>query len=229
MNRILWTILALSLATGLSFGASLPTGTITGDYVEARTADVFTGPCFANSEVGLTGELAVFGWKVTKGSWSGVSLDGLGVVGVVRASSTLGDVYHEFYPVKSVLIVDSRATAEQRLALQQFAKHMGGDLLNDVARVDYQPIDLTFADGDVHTMKASLTAGAIARIQTRAMNEGDHLCGNELPWYRPLSKLSHSMPAYALAHDFRGHGLGATWSSPDKRSAFIGSFQEASE
>jgi hypothetical protein len=98
-----------------------------------------------------------------------------------------------------------------------------------VVRVDYQPIDLTFANDDVHTMNASLTAGALARIQTRAMNEGDHLCGNELAWYRPLSKLNHSMPAYALANNFRGQGLGVTWSSPDKRSAFIGSFQEPSE
>src|SRR4026207_240035 len=124
MKSVLWTILVLSLATSLSFGAGIPSGSIYGDYVEARTADVYTGPCFANSEVGLTGELAVFGWKVTKGAWSGVSLDGLGVVGVVRASSTLGDVYHTAYPVKAILIVDSRANAEQRLALQSFAKRM---------------------------------------------------------------------------------------------------------
>ena len=115
----------------------------TANYVEARTADVYTGPCFANSEVGLTGQLAVFGWKVTKGSWDGVQLDDLGVVGVVRASSTLGDVYHTAYPVKAVLIVDERANPEQRLALQSFAKRMGGDLLQDVVRVEYQPIDLT--------------------------------------------------------------------------------------
>src|SRR5947209_311993 len=147
MQRVLWTILVLSLATCLSFAAGIPSNSIYGDYVEARTADVYTGPCFANSEVGLTGELAVFGWKVTKGSWSGVALDGLGVVGVVRASSTLGDVYHSAYPVKAVLIVDSHANAEQRLALQSFAKRMGGDLLQDVVRVDYQPSDLAFANG----------------------------------------------------------------------------------
>src|SRR5437867_9360218 len=99
----------LLVAASLSFAAAIPSHSIYGDYVEARTADVYTGPCFANSEVGLTGELAVFGWKVTKGSWSGVALDGLGVVGVVRASSTLGDVYHSAYPVKAVLIVDSHA------------------------------------------------------------------------------------------------------------------------
>src|SRR5712691_8851238 len=118
MKRVLSITAGLSLATCLSFAAAIPSNNIYGDYVEARTADVYTGPCFANSEVGLTGELAVFGWRVSKGSWKGVSLDGLSVVGVLRASSTLGDVYHSSYPVKSVIIVDERATPEQRLALQ---------------------------------------------------------------------------------------------------------------
>jgi len=85
MKRALSIMVVSSLAACLSFAAAIPSNNIYGDYVEARTADVYTGPCFANSEVGLTGELAVFGWRVTKGSWSGVDLDGLGVVGVVRA------------------------------------------------------------------------------------------------------------------------------------------------
>src|SRR5205823_5024257 len=168
MKKVLWATVALSLSACLSFAASIPSNNIYGNYVEARTADVYTGPCFANSEVGLTGELAVFGWKITKGSWSGVNLDGLGVVGVVRASSTLGDVYHTAYPVKAVMIVDSRANVEQRVALQSFAKRMGGDLLQDVVRVEYQPIDLILANGDLHSMKATLTAGNLAKIQTRA-------------------------------------------------------------
>src|SRR2546426_8124085 len=221
MNKAFWGILVLCLGAGLALAGGLPSRNIYGNYVEARTADVYTGPCFANSEVGLTGQLAVFGWRVTKGSWSGVALDGLGVVGVVRASSTLGDVYHSAYPVKAVLIVDSHANAEQRLALQSFAKRMGGDLLQDVVRVDYQPIDLTFANNDLHSMKAMLTAGTLAKIQTRAMNENDHVCRNEQVWYQPLTKVQHAMPAVAVAHTFKGEGLGEKWSSPDKRSAFV--------
>lgn len=229
MKRFVWTMAALSLAACPIFAAAIPSGTINGNYVEARTADVYTGPCFANAEVGQVGELAVMGWKVNKGSWNGVALDGLGVVGVVRASATLGDVYHSAYPVKSVLIVDSRANAEQRLALMSFAKRMGGDLLQDVVRVDYQPIDLTLANGSVHSMKATLTAGNLAKIQTRAINENDAICHNEEVWYLPLTKVQHAMPAYALANSFNGKGLGETWSSPDKRSAFVASFQAPSE
>jgi hypothetical protein len=229
MHRII-CLAAISMAmAGFAFGAEIAGHNIYGNYVEARTADVYTGPCFANSEVGLVGQLAVFGWKVTKGSWQGVDLDGLSVVGVVRAHHTLGDVFESAYPVKAVMIVDTRANPEQRLALQSFAKHMAGDLLQDVVRVDYQPIELTFADNDVHSMQASLTAGNLAKITTRALSEGDHICRNEEVWYRPLTKLDHAMPAYAVANQFRGQGLDTTWSSPDKRSSFIGTFVSASE
>src|ERR1700733_5745203 len=134
MYRTIAVAVVLLAMAGLSFAAAIPGNGIYGNYVEARTADVYTGPCFANSEVGLVGQLAVFGWKVTKGSWQGVGLDGMSVVGVVRAHHTLGDVYETAYPVTSIMIVDSRANAEQRLALQSFAKNMAGDLLQDVVR-----------------------------------------------------------------------------------------------
>jgi len=214
---------------GLVFAGGIPSHEIYGNYIEARTADVYTGPCFANSEVGLTGNLAVMGWKVTKGSWQGVHLDGLSVVGVVRAHHTLGDVYESAYPVKAVLIVDSRANPEQRLALESFAKHMTGDLLQDVVRVDYQPIELSFANNDIHSMRATLTAGNLAEISTRALKESDEICHNEEVWYRPLSKVSHAMPAYSLADRFDGQGLGTTWSSPYKRSSFVATFVSRSE
>jgi len=158
-----------------AFAAGLPTvsNTVSGNYVEARTADVYTGPCFANSEVGLIGDLAVLGWKIDKGSWDGVSLNGLSIVGVVRAKSTLGDYYVTSNPAKAVMIVDSKATPEQALALRSFAKHQGGELLSDVVRVDYAPVDLAFENNDLHTMAATLKAGTLAKIETRALAEGD--------------------------------------------------------
>ncbi|MGD0362331.1 MAG: DUF1326 domain-containing protein [Bryobacteraceae bacterium] len=229
MHRSIVVAVVLLATAGFTFAAALPAHSIYGNYVEARTADVYTGPCFANSEVGLVGQLAVFGWKVTKGSWQGVDLDGMSVVGVVRAHHTLGDVYESAYPVKAVIIVDSRANLEQRLALQSFAKHMAGDLLQDVVRVDIQPVDLTFAGNSIHSMQANLTAGNLAKITTRALDGGDQICHNEEVWYRPLTKLDHAMPAYALANQWEGAGLGTTWSSPDKRSAFVGSFTTDSE
>jgi hypothetical protein len=198
-----------------------------GDYIEARTADVFTGPCFANSEVDLVGNLAVMGWRVQKGEFQGVKLDGLSVVGVVRASNTLGNIHAPVYPVKSVVLIDDRANFEQRQALKAFAQRMGGDLLQDVVKTEFVPIELKFENNNMHSAKATLNAGALAQIQTRAINDGDHLCSNEITWYSPLTKVDHSMPAFALAHSYKGAGLDTKWSNPDKRSAFVGSFQLA--
>jgi hypothetical protein len=216
----------MKLALSALFLAASAFAQITGNYVEARTADVYTGPCFANSESSLTGKLAVMGWSVTKGSWEGVQLDGLSVVGVIKANNTLGDLAYSSYPVKGVLIVDEKANPEQRLALQSFAKHMGGDLLSDVVKVDYSPIDLSFANNNLHSMAATLKAGNLAEIKTRALAEGDQLCHNEVTWYPPLTRLTHSMPAFTMENSYRGQGLGTTWSSPDKRSAFLGTFAE---
>ena len=107
----------LFLSASLMLAASLPSQNITGNYMEARTADVYTGPCFANAETGLVGQLAVMGWKVSHGSWQGVDLSGLSVVGVIRAQSTLGNVEVKSNPAKAVLIIDSKADPAQRETL----------------------------------------------------------------------------------------------------------------
>ena len=75
---------------------------IKGEYIETRSADIYTGQCFANGEMGLAGDQAIVAWHVKKGSWDGVSLAGLSVVGAVKANATLGDPYGKPYPAKSV-------------------------------------------------------------------------------------------------------------------------------
>src|SRR5438309_10977105 len=105
---------------------------ISGDYIETRSADVYTGQCFANGEVNLVGNEAIMGWHVARGSWDGVALDGLNAVAVVRAKATLGDPYADPYPAKSVLVIDDSATAQQRAALESFVHHQTGKLTDNV-------------------------------------------------------------------------------------------------
>src|SRR3954449_5295973 len=115
--KLYCAIPALCAAASVSFAAGLPTRRVSGNYMEALTADVYTGPSFANGEVDINGKEAVFGWKINNGSWKGVNIAGLGVVGVVRTEHTLGDVHRPVNAARSVLIVDSRADAAQREAL----------------------------------------------------------------------------------------------------------------
>jgi hypothetical protein len=218
----------LSFGVLLAFGAlALPAAAaeIHGDYIETRSADVWTGPCFANGETGLVGREAILAWRVDKGAWQGVSLDGLSVVGVVKASATLGDPFASPYPAKAVMIVDEKATPDQRVALVAFAQEMGGGILDTVVRTEVSPIAMSVTR-DEHQANGMLQAGDLAQVETRAVSAKDKHCGNEDIYYPPLTSTHHALPAVAILDKFSGEGLGVSWTTHDKRNAFVGSFSK---
>lgn len=135
----------LTLASSLASAAG-----IRGDYVEARTADVFTGPCFSNAEVFIYGNHAVLAWKVDEGAWKGVDLRGLCVAAAINGTTT----FSEDQPDKAtaVLIVDTKASGPQREALIDLAKTLGGARLNRVTAVRSARMSLKLED---HAMSAN--------------------------------------------------------------------------
>ena len=214
----------LILAMALLTLAAPAMAQIHGDYIEVRTADVYTGPCFANGEVGLTGHDAVLAWRIDQGKWEGVALHGLSVVAVVRASSTLGDPYSNPLPAKTVMIVDAQASQAQRAALIQFAQAQTGELLKDVVAVEVSPIRFAVDVNGQHG-NATLEAGNLAKISTRMITAGDSICHNEEVFYPPLaSNLTHAMPAVAVNASYQGNHLGGTWKEAERRGAFVGMF-----
>ena len=204
---------------------------IRGDYVEARTADVYTGPCFSNAEVFIYGNQAVMAWKVTEGSFDGVDLSGLSVAAAVKGTTTFSEDKPE--QAKAVLIVDEKADSRQREALVALAKSLGGTRLTHVVGVKTSRISLKVEDHHAtapaghampHAPRASFWAAGLAQIVTRPLNEGDHACGNEVVAYPPLSRGVDVLPAYTLGHQFKGAGLGGNWDDPNCRSSFVGHF-----
>src|SRR5260370_1703146 len=193
--KLLCTAAVLCTAATVSFAAGLPARGLSGNYLAPRTADDYTGPCFANGEVEINGKEAVFGWKINNGAWEGVSLAGLGVVCVVRTQHTLGDIHRPINPAIAVLIVDSRATADQPSALLAFAKAQAPDLLTNVVEVKSAPIELIVANANIHGAAARLTPGSLAEIATRCMTAADHPCRNTCIYYPPLAQLNHGTPA----------------------------------
>src|SRR3954451_15982787 len=120
--RMIGRVLGVSLLTLVPAIASA--AGIRGDYVEARDAGVFTGPCFSNAEVFIYGKQAVLAWKVNEGAWKGVDLAGLCVAAAVKGDTTFSEDNPE--KASAVLIVDSQADARQRAALLDMAKTLGG-------------------------------------------------------------------------------------------------------
>lgn len=212
-------ILTLS-GSSLVFGAG-----ITGEYLEARTCDVYTGPCFANGEIGLAGKEAVMAWKVDEGGFGGQDLAGLGAALIIKANDTLG--FGGGFTVKpdkiaAVIVVDETANAEQAEALVQFVKENVPHLTRDVVRVEKAPITLT---NDHLSGKGVFTAGKLAKIETRKLAKGDCICSNEMVFYPPLAKVENAHPAYTLNMSYDGNGLNSTWTTVNKRSAFLATFE----
>ena len=218
----------LTLVLSICFAAFLASQAnaqqIYGEYIESRNADIYTGHCFAMSEVNLMGDQAIVGWRVSKGEWNGVKLDGLSVVGVAKASGTLGSAFENPFPAKAILIVDEKATAQQREALKSFAQEMGGELLKNVIRTDSAPITLDLEFTGEHPSGGKLQAGDVASIVARSLTEKDKICGHEQTYYPPLTPTTHTMPTAASLDQFKGEGLGVTWTLREKRSAFVGHF-----
>ena len=208
---------------------------IRGDYMEARTADVFTGPCFSNAEVFIYGSQAVMAWKVTEGSFQGVDLSGLGVAAAVQGTTTFSEDAPD--QARSVLIVDEKADSQQRDALVAMARSLAGRRLSNVVAIKSARISLKIeahamadanaalaAHGMPHAPAASFWVPGLASIVTRPLDERDHACGNEVIAYEPLSRGASVLPAYTLGHQFKGQGLASTWDDPNCRSSFVGHF-----
>src|SRR3954447_12087071 len=105
--------LSLSL-TASPLTTTQPAPEISGGYLEVRSCDVYTGPCFANGEMGLAGKEAVMVWSISQGSWNGVALDGLNVIAVVKTDGTMGDLHYQPMSGPAVLITDKKADAKQK-------------------------------------------------------------------------------------------------------------------
>ena len=228
--RTLFLSVAVAIAAAWSICGSTHAGTtldtVRGNYLESRTCDVYTGPCFANSQVGLGGHEALLAWNVESGSFDGVDLAGLNVVMAVRANDTLGfDGGLVVTPeeIKSVILVDERASAAQREALIGLAKKRAPRVVGEVVRVASTPIkiDVDHAEGVAH-----LDAGKEARLTTRKIMKCDCVCTNEAVFYPPLAQVERSSPAYTVDGGFGGRGLRQHWSNPGTRSAFVARFIE---
>jgi hypothetical protein len=212
-------MMVLAALVGLS-GSSLLAGTsISGRYVEARTAEVFTGGCIMSSEADTVGKQAVLAWKVDRGSFNGISLDGLSVVAALSGDVNLGihEIGGQRATVRSAVVVDARANAAQRIALVAMATELAKGNVGTVVNVTSAPIQFTENDHGVN-----VSTNQVALSVSKHLDH-DPTCGS-MQWFQPLASITDATMSQTEEHSFTGSSLGTKWSAPNKRSSYIGTF-----
>ncbi len=219
MRSLLPLAAALLLGTGAVMAGDR--GTLTGEYVEARTAEVFAGGCIMNSEAETMGRQAVLAWRITAGQYDGVRLDGLTVVAAIAGDRNLGMREmggEESTAVRAVVTVDPRATPAQRTALVAVVQDLSGGLITEIVRVEAAPIRFATTSAYIEVSVGDTVQLTVNREMTH-----DPSCG-AMQWFTPFTPLTAPAMGVADAHAFSGPGLGTRWSAPGKRSAFFGTF-----
>ena len=217
MKRTALSVIALS-SLMLAPLAARP-ASVTGTYVEARTAEVFAGACVMNGEAATTGREALLAWKVDKGQVNGVTVDGLAVVAALAADANLGihEIGGETTTARAALYVDSRATPAQRKALVAMVKSLSGNLIGSVVQETAAPI--TFVDSG-HQITVSTDTLKLA--VEKHLNH-DASCGNK-QWFNPLTAVAHAEMGTTDENAYSGPALCTKWSDPNRRSSFFGTF-----
>lgn len=195
-------VLLLACFVSLLSASVVSAETLQGQYLESRNASVWAGECVINSETGLTGNQGTLAWKVDRGSYENVPLDGLAIVAVVFGDRTFGVGNH--VTTQTILLVDERASAPQQAALIQMAKALAGETIQEVVKVKPTKISLQIPDQGQSGL-STLDAG-IVQIRTRRLFSADGLCRTDQKRmaYPPLAKVTHEHPAFTLESSYSG-------------------------
>jgi hypothetical protein len=209
------TAVLITCAAAVAFTSRADNTTVKGDYVEVRTASVFTGACHFNGEVVTTGHEAIMAWNFTNGRWNGTDVTGLKAIAVISADENLENVSAAR---RAEIIIDNSANHDQKVAMLEALKNKYAATLGEIVSVRSAPI--TFK----HEGKTYEVASAEAAINVEAMP--NDLCCRQpnLVWYSPLVQLSGRKVGYTLKAIYSGNAVGDTWERDGENSAFYGSF-----
>jgi hypothetical protein len=222
MKSFLLPTLALMIASICS-GSSAPPNpagkapaNVVGDYVEVRTASVFTGACHYNGELVTTGREAIMAWNFTSGAWEGVDLSGVRAMAAVTSDANLSQ---EQATRQVELIVDSAASDAQASAVASLLREKCGGKLGAIVATRRAPI--TFEQtGHAYSVKSD----GYASLSVTPMPDGECCKQPHLVWYSPLSPVDHRKVGFTQNAAYTAGTLGDPWQRQSENSAFYGSF-----
>ncbi len=188
---------------------------VIGDYVEARSCNVFAGPCHYGSEYTTAGREAIMVWRVRHGVRSGQTLDGLTAVAAVAAEENLSVAGER----RSIFYVDQRATPAQRAALVEMLRARTGADFGRVLAV--RPAAIRF---DTSTDGTQVEVANVARLSTLPMPDAACCRWPGERWYEPLSHLAQVRVGNAAVNEYDDSLLNVRWMHNGQNSVLFGDF-----
>jgi hypothetical protein len=218
MKSIIASTVALAVAALCSGPSPVEKASqkITGQYVEARTASVFTGACHYNGELVTTGREAIVAWKFTSGQWQGVGLSGVKAMGAVTSDGSLGN---EQAARKTELVVDSSVSDAQSAAVVGLLSEKCRTQLGEIVAIRRAPIAFKF-----HENECSVNSDGYASMSVKPMPDGECCKQPNLVWYSPLTPVENRKVGFTQRAAYTAGTVGDTWQREGENSAFYGSF-----
>jgi len=214
MKSLLFCAFGLLISAAPTVPPSSPS--ITGDYVEARTASVFTGACHYNGELVTTGNDAVAAWNFQSGQWNGVDLSGVRALAAITSTSNLGLDSGER---RAELIVDSSASKAQVAAVANLFQARSSRELGQIISVRQASITFSHNATD-YVVKAQ----GVADLTVRPMPNNECCKQPHLVWYTPLTPVLNRKVGYTEHAARTAATIGDSWQREGENSAFYGSF-----
>jgi hypothetical protein len=206
---------AVALAMSMA-GPGSAAPAVSGDYLEARTANVYVGACHAGGEYGTMGREAVLAWHFRDGAWQGTDLKGVSAVAVMAGNDNLDRKEVQRH---TVLYLDAAATPAQREALQALLQAKFGATFGELREVKTAPI--AFEQGDA---TYRVRVGDLVRLDVN--KEPSHTCCT-MPmevWYQPFVPVPGSRVGFTALNEFKGTAQMPSWSRVGQNSAIFGAF-----
>ncbi len=211
-----FTLTAIALLlTVASVWATQPE-TVQGEYLEARSVSVYIGACHYGAEYVEGGREATLVWNIHQGTWKGVSLEGLTVVGVVTAQSNLAI---DTSTRRSVLYLDEKATSEQRTAVIDLMTAKRSEILGEIVSTKNAPIAFSKEGVEYDLRVGEVLTLSVSRYPCQNCTQPHQI------WYKPLEQLDTPIVGKSTAYCYQDEILSVTWNDgEDTNNIFVGSF-----
>ena len=215
MKKVLvWTTLMLVLAAGVAFATQPPS--VQGEYIEARSASVYTGACHFGAEFVDGGKEATLVWHIQHGTWNDVSLDGLTVVAIVTAKKNLAI---DTETRKSVLYVDMDTTSAQRAALRNMLATKQAEVLGDIVAMQSAPLSFAKEGTRFDVTVGEVLALSANRYPCAACTQPHQI------WYQPLAPVQNAIVGKSEVYRYQDTHLAVTWHQGGAvNNVFVGDF-----